>query len=79
MNHKKYYTEDKFGLVVDFHSMADQAMHGSGMQLLNVEDGIQLEFERDMKGSGDLNWHVFVISDSQLNIRERKYISVQYN
>ena len=78
MNHKKYYTEDKFRLPIDMRSMQDQALHGSGMQLLKVEGGIHLELERDLEGSGDVNCHVFVISDSQMNIRERKFLSVQY-
>ena len=43
-----------------------------------MEDGIQLELERDLEGSGVVNCHVFVISDSQLNIRERQFVSVQY-
>ena len=79
INHKKFYTEDKFGLLIDMRSMTDQAMHGSGMQVLNVEDGIQLELERDLVGSGNVNCHVFVISDSQLNIRGRQFYFVQYN
>ena len=37
---------DRFGLVSDFHSMADRTMHGSGRRLVNVTDGVQLELER---------------------------------
>ena len=79
MNHKKYCTEDKFGLLVHMRSMADQTIHGSGMELVNVEDGIQLELERDLIGSGDVNCHVFIISDSRMNIKDGQFISVQFN
>ena len=78
MNQVKYYTDDKFGLLIDMRSMADQALHGSGVVLVNVEDGIQVELERDLEGSGVVNCHFFVISDSELNIRERQFLPVQY-
>ena len=57
--------------------MASQKMHGSGIRLVNSTDGIQLEIERDAKGSGQVNCHVFVISDSQFNILNRQLESVQ--
>ena len=79
MNAKKFYTKDKFGLLIDFRSMADQAMHQSGLKLLNAGDGIQLELERDLIGTGNVTCHVFVISDSQPNIKGRQFHSVQYN
>ena len=46
MNLTKFYTEDKFGLVIDMRSMASQAMHGSGTRIVNITDGVQLEIER---------------------------------
>ena len=59
-------------------SMASQEMHGSGTRLVNTTDGIQLEIERDAKGSGKVNCHVFVISDSQFNIINNQLESLQY-
>ena len=65
MNLTKFYTGDNFGLVIDMRSMADQSMHGSGTRIVNSTDGVQLEIERDAKGSGNLKCHIiFVISDS---------------
>jgi len=78
MNLTKFYTDDKFGLVIDMRSMASQAMHGSGTRLVNSTDGVQLEIEWSKKGSGVVNCHVFVISDSQFNIVGRQLESVQY-
>ena len=69
MNLTKFYTDDKFGLLIDLCSMADHAMHGSGTRLVNTKDGVQLELERNASGSGNVNCHVFVISDSQMNIQ----------
>jgi len=78
MNMTKFYTGDRFGLVIDMRSMADQSMHGSGTRIVNSTDGVQLEIERSAKGSGNVNCHVFVISDSQFNIMGRQLESVQY-
>ena len=75
---EKFYTENKFGLLIDLRSMASQEMHRSGTRLVNSTDGVQLEIERDGKGSGQVNCHVFVISDSQFNIVDRQLQSVQF-
>ena len=42
---KKFYTDNKFVLVIDLRSMASQEMHGSGTRLVNTTDGIQLEID----------------------------------
>ena len=78
MNMTKFYTDDKFGLVIDMRSMAAQSMHGSGTRIVNSTDGVQLEIERSAKGSGDVKYHVFVISDYQFNIMDRQLESVQF-
>ena len=78
MTLKKFYTENKFGLLIDLRSMASQEMHGSGTRLVNTTDGVQLEIERDARGSGPVNCHVFIISDAQFNIQNKQLVSVQY-
>ena len=65
---QKPYAENKFGLLIDLRSMACPEMHGSGTRLVNTTDGVQLEIERDAKGSGTVNCYVFIISDAQFNI-----------
>ena len=78
MNATKFYTENKCGLMIDLRSMADHSMHGSGTRLVNTKDGVQLELERNASGSGNVNCHIFVISDAQMNIIGRQLESVQY-
>ena len=78
MNLTKFYTDHNFGLLIDFRSMPDQELHGSGTRLVNTKDGVQLELERDASGSGNVNRHVFVISDSQMSILGQQLESVQY-
>ena len=77
MDATKFYTGDNFGLLVDMRTMADQDMHRSGKRLVNSTDGVQLEIERKAEGSGNVNCHVFVISDSQWNIMNRQHEDVQ--
>ena len=78
MNATKFYTENKFGVMIDLRSMADHSMHGSGTRLVNTKDGVQLELERNASGSGNVNCHINVISDAQMNILGRQLESVQY-
>ena len=78
MNATKFYTEKKFGLMIDLRSMADHSMHGSGTRLVNTKDGVQLELERKASGSGNVDCHIYVISDAQMNILGRQLESVQY-
>ena len=78
MTLEKFFAKNKFGLLIDLRSMASQEMHGSGTRLVNTTDGVQLEIERDRKGTGTVNCHVFVISDSQFNIIGKQLKSVQY-
>ena len=53
MNATKFYTDNKFGVMIDLRSMADHSMHGSGTRLVNTKDGVQLELERNASGSGN--------------------------
>ena len=78
MTLEKFYTKNKFGLLIDLRSMASQEMHGSGTCLVNTTDGVQLETERDGKGTGTVNCHVFVISDAHFNIQNKQLHSVVY-
>ena len=78
MNLQKFYTDNKFGLLIDLRSMADQKMHGSGTNIVNSTDGVQLEIERKNTGSGDVNCHVYIISDAQFNVFNKQLESVQY-
>ena len=78
MTPRLFLAGDRFGLLVDLRSMADRSMHGSGVRVVNSTDGVQLEIERKSSGSGIINCQVFVISDTQLNIRDNQLLNVQY-
>ena len=78
MTLQKFYTKNKFGLLIDLRSMESQKMHGSGTRIVNSTDGIQLEIERYGKGTVQVNCHVFIISDAMFGIMNRQLESVQY-
>ena len=73
---EKFYTGDRFGLLIDLRSMAYQMMHDSGTRLVNTTDRVQLEIERKTTGWGVVNCHIFLIADSQFNIMGRQLKSV---
>ena len=78
MNLTKYLTDNKYALWIDLRSMDDTTMHGTGQRLVNTQNGVQLEIERDAKESGKTNCHIFTISDSQMNIMSQQLESVEY-
>ena len=78
MTRTKYLTDNKFGLWIDLRSMADTTMHGNGQRLVNTQDGVQLEIDRNASGSGVTNCYIFTVSDSQMNIMGQQLESVQY-
>jgi len=53
------YTDNNFGLLIDLRSMADTTMHGSGVKLVNTNDGVFLEVDRKTSGSRNVKCHFF--------------------
>ena len=78
MSLSKYLTGDKFGLLIDLRSMPDLTMHGNGTRLVNSSDGVQLAIERTALDSGNVNCHIYTISDAQMNIMDRQLQAVLY-
>ena len=74
----KYLTSNKFGLWIDLRSMADTTMHGNGQRLVNTQDGVQLEIDRNASGAGVTHCYIFTVSDAQLNIMARQLESINF-
>ena len=66
ISRRKYYT-DKFALVVDFRTVDDDTVSGSGRELVGTQAGILMEIEKEATTS-DLNCHVFVLADAMIDI-----------
>jgi len=74
----KFLTE-KYALCLDLRPSIDARMHGNGVELKNTTDGLTIEIHRVAGSStGNLNLHVFLLQDAQLNIEVGKYHSVAF-
>ena len=74
----KYLTSNKFGLWIDLRSMADTTMHGNGQRLVNTQDGVQLEIDRNASGSGVTYCYIFTVADAQMNIMSKQLESITF-
>ena len=63
MDLTKFIAGNKFGLLIDLHSIVDATLH---------------EIERTTSGSGNVHCHIYTISDSQMNIIDRHLQAVQF-
>ena len=70
VSRRKYYT-DKFACVIDFRTVNDNTISGSGRKLIGTQAGILMEIEKEAI-STDLSCHVFVIADGTIDINGTK-------
>ena len=70
ISRRKYYT-NKFARVIDFRTVDDDTVSGSGRKLIGTQAGILLEIEKEATTS-DLSCHVFVIADGTIDISGTK-------
>ena len=78
MTETKFYARGRFGLFVDLRSMRNNNLHGSGLKLVNTKDGVNLSIKRTASGSGNVNCHIFILSDAQISILNIELESITY-
>ena len=66
VSRRKFYT-DKFACVIDFRTVDDENVSGSGRKLVGTQAGILMEIEKETTTT-DLFCHVFVIADGIIDI-----------
>ena len=76
VSRRKFYT-DKFACVIDFRTVDDENVSGSGRKLIGTQAGILLEIEKEVKTT-DLSSHVFVVADGIINIVGNKLQGIEY-
>ena len=69
VSHRKYYT-DKFACVIDFRTVDDDNVSGSGRKLVGTQAGILMEIEKIEITTTDLSCHVFVFADGIITLWE---------
>ena len=72
-----YYT-DKYALWLDFRTIDDNRLHGSGRRLENTSEGIRLQITKKAESAGKLSCYLYIIQDAQINISDAQFLNVVY-
>ena len=70
VSRRKFYA-DKFACVIDFRTVDDKNVSGSGRKLVGTQAGILMEIEKEATTT-DLSCHVFVIAHGIMDIMGAK-------
>ena len=77
VNITSYYT-DKYALWLDFRTIDDNRLHGSGRRLENTSDGIRLQITKESGSAGKLSCYLYIFQDAQINISDAQFLNVVY-
>ena len=67
VNIASYYT-DKYALWLDFRTIDDNKLDGSGRQLENTSEGIRLQIMKEAGSAGKLSCYLYIFQDAQINV-----------
>ena len=71
------FFRDKFALVIDLRAHEEQSKTGHGKKIVNTQNGVLLEISKGTH-TGNLNCHIFVVSDGLVNFVSNNLQSIQY-
>ena len=77
VNIASYYT-DKYALWLDFRTVDDNRLHGSGRRLENTSEGIRLQITKKAESAGKLSCYLYIFQDTQINISDAQFLNVVY-
>ena len=69
VNIASYYT-DKYALWLDFRTIDDNRLHGSGRRLENTSEGIRLQITKKAESAGKLSCYLYIFQNAQINIAQ---------
>ena len=72
------YLTDKCALWLDFRTIDENFLHGTGRRIENASEGITLQIEKKGESAGALNVYIYLIMDAQWNIQSGAYVSAIY-
>ena len=72
------YLVNKYALWLDFRTIDENELHGTGRRIENASEGITLQIEKKEESAGALNAYIYLIMDAQLNIQNGAYVSAVY-
>ena len=76
-NIASYYT-DKYAFWLDFRTIDDNKLHGSGRRLENTLEGIRLQIMKKAESAGKLSCHLYIFQDAQIHISDAQFLNVVY-
>ena len=73
------YLTDKYALWLDFRTIDENELYGTGRRIENASEGITLQIEKKAESpAGALNAYIYLIMDAQLNIQNGAHVSAVY-
>ena len=72
------YLTGKYALWLDFRTIDENTLHGTGRRIENVSEGITLQLEKKAEANEKINAYIYLIMDAQLNIQNGEFVSVLY-
>ena len=72
------YLTNNYALWLDFRTVDENTLHGTGRRIENASEGITLQIEKKAEAAGKLNAYIYLIMDAQLNIQDGRFFSVLY-
>ena len=72
------YCTDKYALWLDFRTIDDNRLHGSGRRLENASEGIRLQITKESGAAGKLSCYLYIFQDAQINISDAQFLNVVY-
>ena len=77
INIASYYT-DKYALWLDFRTIDDNRLHGSGRRLENTSERIRLQITKKAESAGKLSCYLYIFQDAQINTSDAQFLNVVY-
>ena len=72
------YLVNRYALWLDFRTIDENELQGTGRRIENASEGITLQIEKKAESAGALNAYIYLIMDAQLNIQNCAYVSAVY-
>ena len=72
------YLVNKYALWLDFRTIDENELHGTGRRIENASEGIALQIEKKAESAGAFSASIYLIMDAQLNIQNGAYVSTVY-
>ena len=77
VNMASYYT-NKYVLWLDFRTINDNRLHGSGRRLENTSEGIRIQITKESGSAGKLSCYLYIFQDAQINISDAQFLNIVY-